>query len=803
MRFALSILFIFASILLIGQAESCPFSVKGKVLDAETKEPIPFVSVQIKEGNRSTHTNEAGDFEIDKLCSDVNTLIISCLGYCDSVCSHCHHPEETPHIYLTQKVEQLEMVLINAEKGPEQGTKAIAQVTLKKTDLQADLSQTIASAISNEEGVTMVSAGSNVQLPVIHGLYGNRILILNNGIKHGFQNWGGSHAPEIDPSNVNNITIVKGASGVRYGPEAIGGAIIVESNHMHYKEPFTINLGSSYQTNGRGVNTNLEVNQGFNNWSYFVNGNFNKIGDRHAPDYMLSNSGKEEQSFSAGTRFRHKKLDVKLLYSFVDQELALLRSSIAESANSIIAAFNSDEPLVINPFSYEIGEPNHQTQHHLGKVEVKWWYAEESHLTFRYGRQLNKRQEYDVRRNSHLPIIDLDLYTSDYQLEWHHPHWLKLEGLIGLQFFYQGNYNNPGTGVTPLIPNYRTNRFSTFIVENKQIGNNNFEGGIRFDYENNSVSGRETNQAVFNDQFSLMNLTSSVGLVKELGPNITLRSNIGSSWRNPNMLELFSFGQHGFRTSYGLLRYQTDSEGKVRTNEVLTMNEAGINPERGYKFINEVTYSKDKNNIVTTLYAQYIENFIFEKPLALIGTFRGPMPVFIYNQVDAAFIGMDFTWKREWTKKLDGKLGFSYLWSRDIENKSQLINQLPIKVSYGFEWTSKKFWKFKSTSFEVKPSYTMQQLQAPKTINPEDLINGIEVITPESEIFDFKDAPDAFFLLEAAFKMDFNNWTASIRVRNLLNSRYRDYLNSMRYFADEPGRNILFSINYKFQTKRE
>lgn len=790
-------------LLSVAQSDTCNFQVKGKVLDAETKEPIPFVSVKIQELDTGTHTDENGNFLIDKLCSDVNTIVITCLGYCDSVCAHPHHHEETPHIYLTQKVEQLETVIIEAEKGPEQGTEALAQVQIKKAELQSDLTQSLASSIKEEEGVTLISTGSNVQLPVIHGLYGNRILILNNGLKHGFQNWGGEHAPEINPASINNITIIKGAAGVRYGPEAHGGAIIVESNHMHYLEPLTISVGSGYQTNGKGYYTNLELNQGYKNWSYFLNGNFTKIGDRHTPDYMLTNSGKQEQSFSAGTRFKYKKFDVKLMYSLVDQDLALLRSSIAESANGIIAAFNSEEPRIIEPFSYTIAEPNHKTQHHLGKLEVNWWYAEESNLTFKFGRQLNRRQEFDVRRNSHLPIIDLDLYTSDYQLEWHHPHWLKLEGLAGIQYFYQGNYNNPGTGVTPLIPNYQTNRLSAFLVETKKIKKTTIEAGLRFDYESNSLTGRETSQALFEDDYTFTNTTASLGLINKLGKNISYRGNIASSWRTPNMLELYSFGQHGFQTSYGLLRYYTNTDGEVRTDQVSTINNSDVKVEKGFKLTNEFKYAKKRDKLVLTAYTQLIENFIYDKPLGLIGTFRGPMPIFIYDQVDAFFVGADLTWKREWAEKLSGQLGISYLWSRDIENNTQLINQLPIRLSYGFSWQAKELWKLDQIRFELKPSYTLQQLQAPRTISPEELFNGDQVLSPDTEIFDFMDAPEAYFLLEASVNLEYKNWKFGIRVQNTLNSRYRDYLNSMRYFADETGRNILLSINYKFKSKNK
>ena len=61
---------------------------------------------------------------------------------------------------------------------------------------------------------------------------GNRILILIMASSMDSK-LGTEHAPEIDISSTDNVTIIKGASGVRFGPDALAGAIIVESN------PFT------------------------------------------------------------------------------------------------------------------------------------------------------------------------------------------------------------------------------------------------------------------------------------------------------------------------------------------------------------------------------------------------------------------------------------------------------------------------------------------------------------------------------------------------------------------------------------
>ncbi|WP_044205411.1 TonB-dependent receptor [Flammeovirga sp. OC4] len=780
------------------EASNCGYELKGIVLDAETKEALPFALVSIKGTTQKVLTNIEGEFQLGDLCNATNCLIISCNGYCkttcDASCKVHQTKEERSVIYLKPDVVSLDEVTVS-EVNDIHGTLTVAQDLVDGEMLQIDPTQSLANALSNVEGVTFTSTGSNIQLPVIHGLYGNRVLLLNNGFKHGFQNWGSEHAPEIDIASANKVTVIKGASGVRYGPEALGGAIIVEGNPLNFNQSLSAKVGTGYQTNGKGYFANTEVSQGFENISYHVGGGYTRIGDRHAPDYSLTNTGKEEKAFNAGVKYKLKDFDFKLYYSFVDQNLGILRASITGNADDFERAIGADRPLIIKPFSYDINEPNQMIQHHLTTAEVNWWYSEEEKLTFRVGRQLNHREEYDVRRNSYKPIMNLDLTTTDYQLEWMHKKWFQLEGIMGLQFFTQDNDNLPGTDTTPFIPNYNTYRFSGFIIESLTKGKNTFEMGLRMDYENNNVRGYDIYKNVFRDDYTFVNLTTSLGFVRQLSDNATYRTNFGTAWRTPNVEELFAFGQHGFKYSFGMLRYYLNEEGDYKSDKVTPLSESDVKPERGFKWINEWNINKNTNDFTITAYTNYIENFVYERPYGPVGTVRGPMPGFFFDQSNALFIGGDFTWQKKWSQVLDGSLGLSYLWSWNIEKDEPLINQSPIRASYNLKWSIQPFWIIESAYLSVEPSYTFQQFQAPRTLEED------EIVTPESEIFDFTPAPEGYFLLDTSFGFKVKQFSANLSVNNVLNTSYRNYLNQLRYFADDMGRNFLFSLNYNFNAK--
>ena len=64
--------------------------------------------------------------------------------------------------------------------------------------------------------------------PIINGLYGSRVPIINNNVKLEDQQWGTEHAPNFDVNAANKITVIKGASGLQYGGDTIGGLVIIE-----------------------------------------------------------------------------------------------------------------------------------------------------------------------------------------------------------------------------------------------------------------------------------------------------------------------------------------------------------------------------------------------------------------------------------------------------------------------------------------------------------------------------------------------------------------------------------------------
>ncbi|MBW3469324.1 TonB-dependent receptor [Arthrospiribacter ruber] len=773
-------------------------SLRGIVYDAQSKEPLIGAIIQLETEPKIRQASDkdgAFSFEVQKK-QPFNAQLFY-MGYQTQEVKL--EPDKVNLIFLEPDETSLTAVEVQGEKFRQDGTRSLSISNIGSEEIGRNVTASLGTLLGGIQGVSFASFGSNIQLPIIHGLYGNRILILNNGFKHGFQNWGSDHAPEIDIQSAESISVVKGAAAVRYGPDALGGAVITESHSLPFQTGLNGSISSGFQTNGRGYNSGFNLSEGYDRFSWNFGGNMNIVGDRQTPDYMLTNTGAREYSIYSGGRYKiAENLVARANYSFMRQNLGILRASIGSSGAALIRNFEADRPVIIRDFSYDINEPNQFVTHHLASVKLDWNPWQDNYFSFRYAFQSNAREEYDVRRNADLPIIDLNLTTHDIQADWTHRLAPNIEGVIGGQLLAQSNGNNPGTSVTPFIPNYESFRASLFWVETLSYQNSEWEFGLRYDYERNSVAGRERTQAPFSDLFTFSNFSASLGYINQINNTTTFRSNVGTGWRPPNMAELYSFGQHEARQMFGLLRYEEDSEGNLRNDRVVPIAESNVQAEQSYKWVNEIEVIGQNNRFSASVYANYIANFIFWRPIGVVGTLRGPMPTYIFDQANAFFTGLDMTYEIQHSGNWESRIGGSFIWSQNVERNEPLINQPPINLNYELAYSKKNVGPFDNLKVALQPMYTFRQFQAPREIQIRDLIEGNVQIDLSSEIFDFMAPPPGYFLLNGYAKVEKGKFAIGLQVHNSLNTRYRDYLNAMRFFADDLGRNIMLNVHYKF-----
>lgn len=781
----------------------CRYSVQGTVRDLNTREPLVFATILIKGTNQGTTTDENGDFVLEHICEKEVDLIFSYVGYKSIEHHHdYHHP--TIEVLLVPDATMLESVIVEAEHHQGDLESGSSQ-KLDLRQLPSTVTESLGNAASRITGVSTISAGQNIVKPVIHGLHSNRILIINEGLRHEFQNWGSDHAPEIDPSLADELEVIKGAATVRFGPDALGGVILIRGPEMALSSPFKGDINLTGKSNGRSGESSFRLQKGYKWVSAIISGSLLQQGDLHSPDYQLTNTGKKERSYAAGLRLHPlPELDIEFHYRHFDQELGILRGSVNSSLEDLLLALEADTPNFTTPFSYDIGTPKQGVSHDLYKASARWIGRRQSFF-LQYGHQVNNRQEFDVRRGNDLeiPNIDLELRSDIIDAEWRHPGAGVWRGKIGAQWNSQANDNIEGTNTVPFIPNYDQQRYGIYLIEMVDFGRDLFELGLRFDKQESTVVGRQPNNVIYRNELSFQNFSGTIGYKRTINRAFNLRSNFGTAWRPPNIAELYRFGRHLSFIEYGLWRYEINEKTDfITTQKILTQEDKEVPTEVGYKWINTLEFKTGKIRGEATTYINYIENYIYAKPAGLTRTVRGATPFFIYDQTNALLWGLDLTFEWRHHRKWVSEIKSSYLWSQQVPDKDNFVGQPPAKISWDLNFSQGKLSFLEDNRFGCYLSYTFQQWQIPRILSVDELLTAyktdIDLFINNAADFDIVQPPRGYLMTNVFWQTHIKNFTLSLEVRNLLNTQYRNYTDRLRYFADELGRNFMLSINYGF-----
>lgn len=786
-RVFLATLFLFLLTKTFGQVR-CDYTLTGNVSDIEGS---VLVSAVVQVGGKNAVTDTRGNFTIENLCEGKQTITIRYVGYEDYQAVVLIPHSGVFKIVMKTSSTVLQDVVVKGEAAPTTLTNAISSLTTSALELTSGKS--LGESLRGIPGVSAIQTGPAIFKPVIHGLHSQRVLILNNGIRQEGQQWGIEHAPEVDPFIASEIRVVKGAETVRYGADAIGGVIILDSPPLHKTQRLGGEINTGFFSNNRMGYFSGMFEGGFSGndkWSWRLQSSVKKGGDFSAPDYTLSNTGLEELNFSASLGFRESDKGIEIYASSFNTEIGILRAAHTGNLNDLDNSIRNERPWFVEDFSFDINNPKQRINHQLLKVSAYKDVAGLGKITLLYGGQYNQRKEFDIRRgeDSNRPSVFMQLFSNVLDLSLDHAKG-DHSGSIGMNVTAKINTNDTeATGVRPLIPDYRQYSGGVFFLEKMRKGNWLFEAGARYDYQFLKAFVFDFEQNLYIPTFHFHYFSGTAGASYYWNDRTRLSSHLGISSRPPHISELYSEGLH-----HGTA---TIEEGLMRPNGELITDAAKINKEVSIKWINNFQWSLENFSIDFSVFYNYINNYVYLRPTETRLTIRGYFPVFQYQQTDAVLTGVDANWEWSLSKHFEYSGRASYLYGRDISNDDVLIfmppAQLEHAVTYRFDTKKVKDIFF---SFIVPTGF--EQTRAPLTVYPIDVPNY-----DGDKIFDFAPAPSQFTLLnfETGFKLNMNeqSLTVSMAVENILNEDYRLYMNRLRYFASEPGRNFIIRLKYHF-----
>jgi iron complex outermembrane receptor protein len=777
-----------AGIIPASQAQTaCSATVTGRILALDNHEPLIGATAVIRELATGAVADTAGNFRLLAICPGQYTIDFQFIGYVsisqpvtvglDSLLSL------TP-LQLRADNKTLQEVVVTERRSEAQQILQV-QTALTGTALDATRGQTLGESLKGLPGLYSIQTGPSISKPVIHGLYSNRIITLNNGVRQEDQQWGSEHAPQIDPFLATRVTVIKGAASIRYGSDAIGGVILVEPKAM----PVTPGLGGELNvvggTNGGQAVLSGYLEQGFKSipgLSWRLQGTVKRVGYARTPNYYLENSSYHENNGSTTISYTRSRGGAELFYSQFNTRVGLFTGAQVGSLADFYAAIARPEPLRQPGFSYDLGRPYQRVHHELLKFRTYIHSDRWGTLTATLARQQNVRREYDIQAFSRStdPELYLKLVTQTADLVWEQP-TVKLRGggrfsgNVGLSGITQGNVRR----YLFLIPNYRNYGAGLFAIERYATNQWTFEAGIRYDYRwLRAFFLDDATNAVTTRTRDWNNMTGSLGATVQILPQLTISGNLSTAWRAPNVSDLYSNGLHQSAVAY------------ERGNPTLK-------PEQAYNASLSAEYTGRQIYADISLYNNRINNYIYLKPDSLpIVRQRGAFPAYSYSQVQASFRGIDATIRYKLSDRLTLNSKTSILFAYDHTNHDYLVYIPPNRTDNGLRYDvgpadPSTTRRLSGLYVSLSSQYVARQNRAPRVTQRQE--NGQVIFTG-----DFAPPPPAYTLLGAELGFSWRVVRQPVSFiltgTNLLNRAYRDYLDRFRYFADEPGRNIVLRV---------
>ena len=780
--------------------ETCTLDLSGTVIDYHDKTPLAGAIILVYGTGKTVISDIDGSYRIDGLCFGKYELEVS-----HPECATTFVPIEMDgnleyDIKLEHHLEELKEVKIVGDAVHDQ-TNSAQEASLSTASLEKYSAASIGDALKELGGVSSLNTGANIVKPTIHGLNGSRVLILNDNVRMQDMEWGAEHAPNVDINSAGTVAVIKGASALKYGGDAIGGVIVLEQDRNFKKDTLYGKTQISGVSNGRGGTLASDLTKTFQK-GWFVKGqaSFKRLGDQEAPDYILSNTGIQETgaSLQFGKQLFEWGFDAR--YSYYDAEIAILRASHIGNVDDLIRSINSGEPEVIRPFTYDLRNPRQQVTHHLGKLNGYRRFEGLGKLTLQYDIQNNRRFEYDIRvgEDRGKPSIDLELVTHTLTTDFKWDANLDYSVQVGLLGRYQNNFANPDTGVRRLIPDYDLYDFGAFVIGEYRLDDAwFFDAGFRYDHtridskkfyrtsrwEERGYDGEFQNfvieelgtQLLTNPVLDFGNVSATAGIQFAPDNNKSFRFNYALAQRAPNPSELFSDGLHhsAARIELGDLRIGNETSHKLSLSLQRDFRSWGLTLEP---------------------YANLVNDFIVLEPTGVEFTLRGAFPVWAYRQTDVSLLGADFKAYADWTSDFSSSHQFSLVKGRDLDSDTALINMPAANLANRLTYT-KDAWK--NFEFSLRSDYVFRQNEFPADIT---------VFSPEQQqdvLLRINTPPDGYHLLGLYSKAEFAigeimRLTTALTVSNLFDTEYRDYLNRQRYFADDLGRNftVQLKLNY-------
>lgn len=751
-------------------------TLRGTITSQINGELIPGVSVEITKLNRSAETDENGKYEFTGLPDGTYTLVTHTDGFAD----------KAQPVTVSGGIATLDFILslksINAEvtisaTGEEQSVyESFSSVnSVGATRIAEKASTSLGEVLENEAGVSVRSfGGGGTGRPSIRGFEGDRVLILQDGIRNGSIGAGsGDHGEPVATTNLERIEVIKGPATLLYGSNAIGGVVNAVTDdedraHEGIRGYFTA-LGGSVNRQA-GIAGGLEY--GIKKNLFELNLNSTREGDVRTSLGKIPNSASKAHGGSGSYGYFADKGFFRTTLTLDRRRYGIPFAPLYES-RELLSIINGgidcsgEDP----PCEYDVDELKRIFSDQMPPVPDEQIDIKMRRNNYRFVggfRDLNspvesgtftvdftdyRHQEIETEDGIDEIATTFDNDVFSYRGIFGQSKFNKLSGRFGFEG-YRRSYLTEGA--EQLIDGrVRQNNFSIFALEEFSFEKVAIQFGGRL--ENNRY--RPTNAALSERDFT--GFSGGVGARFETWKGGAFIANFSSSYRPPALEELYNFGPH-----IGTVTFEVGNENLTRERS------NGI----------ELSFRQNSNRIRIngSVFYNDISNFMYLAPFDEDGDgqidIEDGLPIAEYLQNDSKFYGADASLDVDINQYLGvffvGDVVKAKLKDLDIS----LPRITPARARIGLDLRLK--------SLNLRPEILLVGKRG------EGDIFSIEAPTAGYGVFNINGSY-AFTVKNAAHIITFGG-------QNLGNKLYRNHVNFLKDIAPERGRGFKVSYTVRF-----
>ena len=499
--------------------------------------------------------------------------------------------------------------------------------SLDTVEIAKNMGTSVAEVLEGQAGIAKRSFGPGTTRPIIRGFDGDRVLIMQDGVRTGdLSSQSGDHGTSIDPASLQRIEVVKGPATLLYGSNALGGVVnAITPQETFRTSPFSGVLGSMTVDGGTantqaGANGSLQFGNG--TWMAWANGGGRRSGDYDTPIGEVENSKTRLANAGGGVGWTSKRLFFSAGAKYEDARFGVpFAGAFHQHEEEPGEVHDEDEAFV------DIASDRLDVRLDGGMHNLEGRFVDSARLVFSFLDYKHRELEIDGGVEEVGTQFDNSVATLRGELQ--HKTVGRLTGRMGFETFLR---DYEAIGEEALAPPTTQYSLAAFVYEEAGLGRVRLQFGARLERNAYDVEARPDAlpnpdvciavvggcpPAVRNRAFT--GVSGSAGVHFDISGRTAIVANISRASRAPALEELYNFGPH-----IGNLAFE------VGNPDLDTENTLG--------FDLSIRARGQKARAELNLYTYDIGNFVFldVQPFDVEG-----LRYASYQQADARYTGLD------------------------------------------------------------------------------------------------------------------------------------------------------------------